>query len=135
YEVVARWEGLGLEPINVRVFLPAGHRWDIDPPAFQEFQLPVGFLDAGDWGLLLNADLITEPRGRLIDEAYRKVTETGWAWDDPSSPRAAKPDYTITDLVDCIEHDPDIASFYAAETVRSVIQPLRSMGRMPLFAS
>jgi len=36
----------------------------IDPPEFREFRLPVSFLNAGDWALLLNADLITEPRGR-----------------------------------------------------------------------
>ncbi|MBB4364332.1 hypothetical protein GGD65_005390 [Bradyrhizobium sp. CIR18] len=135
YQALAGWEGLEVEPISVRVFVPAGHAWPIDPPEFREFRLPVSFLNAGDWALLLNADLITEPRGRLIDEAYRKVTETGWVWDDPTSPQAAKPDYAIADLVSCIEHDPDIAGFYAAETIRSVIQPLRSMGRMPLFDS
>jgi uncharacterized protein len=135
YEILAKWEGLDVEPINVRVFIPAGHRWNIDLPAFREFRIPVNFLDAGDWGLLLKADLITEPRGRLIDEAYRKVTELGWCWDDPTSPRAAKADYTVGDLVDCIDHDPDITNFYASETRRSVIQPLRSLARMPLFDS
>jgi hypothetical protein len=135
FQILAGWEGLEVEPINVRVFVPAGHGWAIDPPEFREFRLPVSFLNAGDWGLLLNTDLITEPRGRLIDEAYRKVTETGWAWDNAASPRAAKADYTITDLVDCIEHDPEISDFYSPETVRSVNQPLRSLARMPLFDS
>jgi len=135
FEILASWEGLSVEPINVRVFIPAGHLWDIDPPAFREFRIPVNFLDAGDWGLLIKADLITEPRGRLIDEAYRKVTELGWSWDTPSSPQAPKPDYTLEDLINCIEHDPDITTFYAAETLRSVVQPLRSLARMPLFDS
>lgn len=135
YQIVANWGGLDIEPISVRVFVPAGHSWAIDPPEFREFRIPVSFLHAGDWGLLLNADLMTEPRGRLIDEAYRKVTEDGWAWDDASSPQTAKQDYNVTDLIDCIEHDPDIAGFYAPETVRSVVQPLRSMARMPLFDS
>jgi uncharacterized protein len=135
HQILAGWGGLEVEPINVRVFVPAGHSWPIDPPAFREFRLPVAFLNAGDWGLLLNTDLITETRGRLVDEAYRKVTETGWVWDDPSSLQAPKSDYTITDMIDCIEHDPDIANFYAAETIRSVVQPLRSLARMPLFDS
>src|SRR5262249_738247 len=95
YDVLRKWGGLEVEPINVRVFVPAGHSWEIDPQAFREFQIPVNFLDAGDWGLLLNADLLTEPRGRLIDEAYRKVTELGWFWDNSSSPRDAKDDYVI----------------------------------------
>jgi len=73
YQALAGWEGLEVEPISVRVFVPAGHAWPIDPPEFREFRLPVSFLNAGDWALLLNADLITEPRGRLIDEPTGKL--------------------------------------------------------------
>lgn len=135
HSILAKWEGLEVEPINVRVFVPAGHRWDIDPPEFRDFRLPVSSLTSGDWGLLIKADLITEPRGRLIDEAYCKVTDLGWAWDDATSIRPAKAAYTVSDLIDCIEHDPEIQSFYAAETCRSVIQPLRALARMPLFGS
>jgi hypothetical protein len=135
HEVLAKWKGLEVEPINVRVFIPAGHGWDIDSSEFREFRLPVSSLDAGDWGLLIKSDLITEPRGRLVDEAYRKVTELGWAWDDPASPVAAKRNYGITDLISCIEHDPEINAFYASETCRSVLQPLRTLARMPLFGS
>src|SRR5262249_17420644 len=130
-----KWENLNVEGINVRVFIPAGERWDIDPPEFREFRLPVSALDAGDWGLLLNTDIIAEPRGRLIEEAFRKVTELGWQFDSPATPMPAKADYGLSDLTDCIEHDPDIASFYAAETRRSVLQPLRAFARMPLFDS
>jgi hypothetical protein len=135
HEVLRRWSDLHPEAINVRVFIPAGHKWDIDPPEFKEFRLPVNSLDAGDWGLLIRADLIAEPRGRLVDEAYRKVTELGWAWDAPGATRAPRTDYTIQDMIDCIEHDPDIQGFYASETCRSVVQPLRSLARMPLFGS
>lgn len=130
--VLEKWGGLQVEPINVRVFVPAGHRLDIDPNEFRDYRLPVSSLTAGDWSLLIDADLITEPRGRLVDEAYRKVTETGW---DGGSQQSAKPDYTIKDLIDCIENDPDIGGFYAPDTRRSVIQPLRSLARMPLFDS
>lgn len=135
HAIFRKWESLAVEPINIRVFIPAGERWDIDPAAFREFRLPVSELDAGDWGLLLNTDLITEPRGRLLDEAYRKVTELGWQFDGPQTPMAAKLNYGLQDLIDCIEHDPDISGFYAAETCRSVLQPLRAFLRMPLFDS
>jgi hypothetical protein len=135
HDVLSKWQGLEIEPINVQVFIPAGHKWEIDPVEFREFRLPVASLDAGDWGLLIKADLITEPRGRLIDEAYRKVTELGWNWDSPSNPVAPKTNYSLQDLIDCIDHDPDITSFYASETCRSVVQPLRALGRMPLFDS
>jgi hypothetical protein len=134
HAVLKKWdENSPAESINVRVFIPAGHRWPIDPPAFRDFKLPVSSLHAGDWGLLIKADLITEPRGRLIDEAYRKVTELGWLRDGTAIlPNSS---YNISDLIDCIEHDVDIQQFYAPDTCRSVAQPLRSLARMPLFDS
>lgn len=134
HAVFERWGGLEIEPIDVRVFVPAGHRWETDPPEFQDFQLPVSSLDAGDWSLLLRTDLMTETRGRLIDEAYRKVTELGWV-DDAGVDRNPIAAYRIEDLIECIDRDPDIVAFYASETRRSVVQPLRSFARMPLFSS
>jgi hypothetical protein len=133
WETHRRWGGLAVEPINVQVFVPAGYAQAHDLPAFREYQLPVSSLDAADWGLLLETNLITEPRGRLLDEAYRKVTELGW--DRNGAPVAAKRDYGIQDIVQCVEDDADIRSFYAAETCRSVLQPLRALARMPLFTS
>lgn len=129
-----KWGGLSVEQINVRVFLPAGHEWPVDHPEFREFRVPVCSLTAGDWGLLMKTDLITEPRGRLIDEAHRKVTELGWV-DNAGVTHAPNAAYMVSDLVDCVERDPDITNFYAAETCRSVIQPLRAFGRMDLFSS
>ena len=34
HAILAKWKDLDVEPINVRVFIPAGSRWDIDPPQF-----------------------------------------------------------------------------------------------------
>lgn len=135
HELVRKWGGLEVEPIRVRVFVPAGYGWDIDRPEFREYQVPVRSLTAGDWALLIRADLITETRGRLIDEAYRKVTELGWGGQGGVARRAPTADYGISDLVDCIEQDQEIAGFYAPETCRSVVQPLRALARMPLFSS
>jgi hypothetical protein len=134
HAVYDKWKGLAVEPVDVRVFVPAGHRWDGDPSEFVDFEMPVASLNAGDWALLLKTDLVTDTRGRLVDEAYRKVTELGWVDEDGQS-RAATPVYGIDDLIECIEKDGDIAAFYASETRRSVVQPLRSLARMPLFAS
>ena len=128
HQLVVKWEGLAVEPIQARVFVPAGYEWpSIDHPEFQEYRIPVSSLTAADWALLLKTDLVTEPRGRLVDEGYRKVTEIGWGGTTPN------PNYSIEDLINCIENDTDISAFYATETCRSVVQPLRSLARMPLF--
>ncbi len=132
YDLLASWKDLGPEPLNVQVFMPAGYEApDIDHTGFISYRLPVPALDANDWAFLLDCDLMTEPRGRLIDEAYIKVTEIGWH--TAKANRPAKTDYTIADLIECIEKDVDIGSFYHAETLRSVVQPLRAFERMPLF--
>jgi hypothetical protein len=115
YRVLERWRDLDVEPINVQVFIPAGYGHDLDPPPFQTYELPVSDLDAADWAHLLDCDLVNEPRGQLVDEIFRKVTELGWR-------RSA-------------EGDEDIQNFYHPETIRSVVQPLRAYGRMPLFGS
>ena len=135
HRLLTDWQGLSVEPINVRVFVPAGFSWDVDRPEFREYSVPVSSLNASDWCLLLKTDLVTEPRGRLVDEAYRKVTELGWS-DSGIGAHHNPPQssYAVTDLIDCIEGDPDITAFYATETIRSVVQPLRALARMPLFA-
>lgn len=133
YGVLSAWGGLQVEPISVRAFVPAGFEWDIDHPAFQPYQLPVSDLDAADWAHLLNCDLINDTRGRLIDEVYIKTTDTGSVRGGfHHRPRA---DYSVQDLIDCAEQDDDISAFYHAETIRSVVQPLRAYARMPLFSS
>ncbi|HEX8441421.1 ATP-binding protein [Archangium sp.] len=133
YKILASWKDLSPEPINVQVFLPAGYGSPTDRPEFREFQIPVSSLTVSDWGLLLSADLVNEPRGRLVDEVYRKVTEVGWS--GKTVIRSARDDYAITDLIECIESDGEIQEIYASETRRSVLQALQSMARMPLFAA
>ncbi len=131
--ILRKWSDLAVEPINVQVFVPAGFARDMDPPAFRSYELPVAALDAADWAHLLSCDLVNEPRGQLIDEVHRKVTELGWRNGVQWMP--AKPDYTIDDLIECAENDADVQRLYQAGTVRSIVQPLRAYVRMPLFGS
>lgn len=133
FEVLRKWPGLTVEPIRARAWVPAGFRWDIDHPDFREYYLPVSVLEAGDWALLLSTDLLLEPRGRLIGEAHEKVTALGWRSGSTRVP--ARTDYSIQDLIQCIERDDAIQQFYHAETIRSVVQPLLAFARMPLFSA
>lgn len=133
HRILASWQDLRPEAIKADVWIPAGLKWDIDHPAFHEYYLPVSALDGDDWSLLLQTDLILEPRGWLIYEALQKVTVRGWAKRGIAvHPRE---DYAIEDLIACIEGDDDIVQFYNGETIRSVIQPLKSYARMPLFSA
>jgi uncharacterized protein DUF87 len=131
YAALRAWPGLVADPIAVQVFIPAGYSWTIDHPSVRPYQLPVSALDASDWAFLLDCDLMTEPRGRLIDEVFRKVTELGW-WTDRRE-TLPKRNYSVRDLIECAEQDLDVTAFYHAETIRSVVQPLRAFERNPLF--
>src|ERR1700722_2952451 len=133
YEVLRRWSDLPVLPIRVKVWAPAGYRWAIDHLDFREYFLPVSALQAEDWALLLGTDLIMEPRGRLVAEAHQKVTELGWQSD--ATRREPRADYSIQDLVECMESDTEIKEFYHSETIRSIIQPLQSLARRPLFSA
>jgi hypothetical protein len=134
HRILSGWKGLEVEPIHVQVFVPAGFGSFVDHPGFREYRIPVSELDEGDWAILLKADLLTEPRGRLLSEAYLKVTELGWQ-DVNSVNKSPGREYTIEDLIACIEEDIEIGQFYDGQTRRSVVQPLRSLARMPLFES
>lgn len=132
YKLVDDWEGLDVEKINVNIWMPAGKISSHDPTSFQPYYIPVSSLTAADWSQLLRTDLVMEPRGQLINEVFRKVTESGW--DDGVNTYPANINYGIQDLIDCINNDSDIASFNP-ETIRSVIQPLTSFLRLPVFSS
>jgi len=133
HKVLASWPDLEVENINSAVWVPAGYQWNIDHSSFNEYYLPVSSLDADDWALLLQTDIILETRGRLISEAYQKVTILGWECPDNTHP--PRLDYSIEDLIDCISKDNEINEFYHSETIRSVVQPLRAYSRMPLFSA
>lgn len=134
HELLHAWPGLEAEPINVQVFVPAGYEWPMDYPGFHEYRIPVSAMSADDWALLLSTDLIAEPRGRLLDEAHRKVTVLGWQKAPNSGFVEPHSDYSVNDLIGCIDQDHEIQALYADGTRRSVIQPLRTYARMPLFA-
>lgn len=133
FSAVERWKNLNVEPIRAKVWLPAGFGWDIDHPDFLPYYLPVSALTADDLALLIRADLLLDTRGRLLAEAHQKTTETGWRAGNQHY--EARKDFNLQDLIDCISRDGDIAQFYHAETIRSVLQPLQSYARMPLFSA
>src|SRR4051812_35998946 len=134
HEILKSCKGLEVEPISAQVFMPAGYSTPIDHPGFLEYKVPVSQLDSSDWALLLRTDLVTEPRGRLLDEAYMKVKVLGWCSADGQDCPATTL-YTIADLVNCIEQDVEIHQFYDRQTRRSVVQPLRALARTELFGS
>jgi hypothetical protein len=114
--------------------MPAGKGTPYDHPGFKQYYVPVSSLDVSDWGQLLRTDIVLEPRGQLIHEIFTKVTERGWRSCDKQ--HLPNPTYSIQDLIDCLIQDVEInqGQNFTQNTIRSILQPLISYQRLPLFS-
>ena len=137
-KVRRQWEALrdfGCEPvpISAEVWLPAGFGESTDAPGVRSFTVQVTDLDAQDWADLLRTNLVRDPQGIALAEAYDRVTQLGWV--DKTSRHPANPNYGIRDLITCLtfmREDP--GSDHSPQTLRALIRTLEGFARMPLFS-
>lgn len=132
YKLLSRWPEITVDPIRVKVYMPAGRGQPEDPTAFIPFQLPVADLTPEDWGLLYGANIVSDPSGMLLWELYQKVTRLGY--EVQGRHYAAKSPYGLADLIACLADD-EIQGSYSGQTVRAVQQRLRTWLGDPLFQS
>jgi len=88
-------------------------------------------LDAQDWGRLIGSDIMAEPMGQLIADVHHRVKESGWSGDGQG--RSPNADYSLEDLVACLQGDSSLQSDYSPETIRAVRQRLTAYSRINLF--
>jgi hypothetical protein len=121
YEELRRWN---LEPpnLNVNVWMPAGFGQPTDHPGIQQFHVRPGDLDAQDWADVLGLNLMRDPQGLLLAEAFDQLVQT----------RGDEADYDVADLVS--EVDTVLATgAYAADTARALKRSLGRFARLPVF--
>jgi hypothetical protein len=122
------------EELRTKVWIPAGYRNHMtDPEDFLDLYLGASDLDPSDWASLLGVDLVTEPRGQLINQVYFKVTRDGWQ--SAAEKFGPKTEYSIRDMVACVKGDTDILGDYANETRRAVIQRLQALEDLPMMTT
>jgi hypothetical protein len=137
-KVRRQWEALrdfGCEPvpISAQVWLPAGFGESTDAPGVRSFTVQVTDLDDQDWADLLRTNLVRDPQGIALAEAYDRVTQSGWA--DKTSKHPANPGYSIRDLIDFLTYmRQDAGSDHSPQTLRALIRTLEGFARMPLFS-
>lgn len=123
----------GPEDMQVRIYLPAGFRTANDPDMIQEFTVRLSELNAADLADLIGVNLLKDPQGAALDEAFSAVTEEGWL--DDTRFRQPHADYAIEDLIEYLEHlRRQNNSDHAAGTLRALIRSLRSLSRQPVFS-
>jgi DNA helicase HerA-like ATPase len=87
---------------------------------------------AADWAALFGVDAVQDVMGQLVTQVVQNVAARGWTRVDGSAV-AAHAEYTIDELIDCLEQDSQIASDYAPGTVRAIRQRFQSYATSPLF--
>lgn len=133
-EVLAGWDIRRPGPLQVDIWVPAGYERSLPGTRHNTFQLHVPDLDVDDWGSLLGIDIMRDVMGQYLFEIYHKVTNLGWTDRDANAHRA-NPNYSISDLLDCIEFDQDRErEIYREDTCRAVLQRLRAYQVHPLFS-
>jgi len=123
---------LSQEDINVDLWIPSGYEVkEIDPADSKKFSLNISELEPSDWAIIFDIDLISEPRGHLINDLYRKITKEGWN----SSNAKIEPqnNFSFEDFIDCLNNDDEINIEYNKETIRSVRQRFQTLSGMELF--
>lgn len=138
-KVKRQWEavrefGCDVVPISAEIWLPAGFEQPTDAPGIRPFTLHVSDLDAQDWADLLRTNLVRDPQGIALSDAYDRVTEVGWT-DNKHRFHAPTDAYMVRTLIDCLGHmREDPASDHASQTLRALIRTLEGFARMPLFS-
>ena len=132
--LAAAWP-LSIEPINVGVWLPAGFRTQYDSPQVQDFSIRVQDLEPSDLADLVGANLLTDPQGAAISDAYEAVVMNGWL--GPNGMVPPQPAFTLADLIDYLDDLKQThgGGDHAAMTLKALIRSLRSLARQPVFSS
>src|SRR5579872_150287 len=131
----ASLEGWNCKPeaVDVAIWLPAGFKTANDPDSVQEFRIRISDLDAPDVADLIGINLMKDAQGAALAEAFVAVTQEGWSDGGPF--KAAKPDYSFSDLIDYLEYlRQQNNSDHPPATLRALIRSLRALERQPVFS-
>jgi hypothetical protein len=121
YEELRRWS-ITPPALNVSVWLPAGFIQATDYPGIRPFYVRPGDLNAQDWADLVGVNLIRDPQGILLAEAYDQLIQL----------RGEGADYTVPDLVATVD-DVLGSGAHAPDTGRALKRSLNRYGRLALF--
>jgi hypothetical protein len=121
------------EDVDVTIWLPAGFKTENDPGTVQEFRIRVSDLDAADVADLLGINLVRDPQGAALSEAFIAVREEGW--DSAAGRRQATADWGFADLIEYLEHlRQQGGGDHSPPTLRALVRNLRSLERQPVFS-
>jgi DNA helicase HerA-like ATPase len=119
--------------LDVDLWVPAGYEAAGTRRA-QPFRIRTWDMEAADWAALLGVDAVQDTLGQLITQVTDKVARRGWRRDSGEWVSPIR-EYAISDLLDCLSADAEIAVDYAPQSIRAVRQRLAAYEATPLFGS
>jgi len=124
YEMLDGWQ-VKPEPLNVRIWLPAGFKNENHPPTVREFSIRIGDLDVADLADLLGVNLMRDPQGAALSEAFEAVLAA-----------SGRPPRNLTDLIRYLEDLRDNANGgdHALATIRALVRSLKDLERKPVMS-
>lgn len=131
FEEFKRW-GLKSEQFNIVLFYPRG----ADPPpegSSREITIRPADLDDKDWAALFGMDTYSDPTGQLIADIYEKVVLEGY---ENANGRQVDPkqDYSIDDLLNCLNECQEIQGAYHSDTIRAIRTRFKAIKRLSIFS-
>lgn len=129
---LGRW-GLNQEGFDTMLLYPRG---TLSPPegTTKEITIKPGDLNSEDWALLFELDTYSDPMGQLIADLYDKVVVDGYR-DEKENTHNAKEDYSINDILECMDMCPDISNGYHTDTIRGLRARFKAIQRLPIFST
>jgi len=127
-----KW-GLEKENYNIVLFYPRG---TAPPPEgiTREIAIRPADLSGDDWAALFGVDTYSDPMGQLISDLYERVVLEGYE-DLKGNRISANLEYSIDDLLVCIDNCQAINSGYHPDTIRAVRTRLKAIKRLPIFST
>jgi len=127
-----KWN-LEKENLNIVLFYPKG----ASPPPegiSKEISIKTADLNGEDWANLFEVDTYSDPMGQLFSDLIEKVVLDGYK-NLNGGIVTAKKDYTIDDLIFCIENCQAIIDGYHPDTIRGVKTRLKALKRYSIFSN
>ncbi|OQX55000.1 MAG: hypothetical protein B5M53_04900 [Candidatus Cloacimonas sp. 4484_209] len=130
-EEFKRWR-LKSEAFNIVLFYPKG---TTAPPEgiSKEIAINPSDLDDKDWAALFGVDTYSDPMGQLIADLYEKVVLEGYE-DVNGRQIDRKQDYSMDDLLSCLNNSSEIQSGYHPDTIRAIKARFKAIKRLPIFS-
>jgi DNA helicase HerA-like ATPase len=126
-----RWGLAGATDLSVDLWVPAGFEGRVTSRA-RPFRIRTQEMAAADWAALFGVDSVQDVMGQLVTQVVQNVAVRGWTRASGTAV-LPNPEYSIDDLVECLEHDGQIASDYAPGSIRAIRQRFQAYASSPLF--